>query len=175
MNNTKPNPVGVDKAIDRIQTYVYDNWATVDFDFYGRVYKHEVNGRVLPLFYTSLRNYKEVLLNDNLDGICFFNVSDSEQVSENGDVTSDCDIMFSINLSNLKGDTNRMDEEIKQELLETLYRFKGIFNIKEVIKGLESVYSEFNGVSDYFKNLQPYLHLRIKGEILYNFNLKCTS
>ena len=175
MNFVKTNVVGVDKPIKKIQTFLYENWANDDFNAYGRVYKHEKNGKTFPLYYGSNREYEEVLFDDSLEGSYFFNVGDSEKIKINGDVTSSCEILFSIDLSSIKGDIERQDEEIKQEVIEHLQRFKGIFNIEEIVTGLDNVYSNFNGVSDYFKDLQPYFHFKIKGEILYNINLKCTN
>lgn len=175
MNFLKTNSVGIDKPIKKIQTYLYENWADDTFNAYGRVYKHEKNNKIFPLYYSSNRDYDEVLLDDSLTGSYFFSIGNSEKIEINGNVTSPCEILFTVDLSTLTGDLERQDEEIKQEVIEHLQRFKGIFNISEVVTGLDNVYSEFTGVADHFKDLQPYFHFKIKGDILYNINLKCTK
>lgn len=187
MNNLRVNPVGVDIPINNIQTFLYNKYNAFNIVSYGRVYKdivsqnkdrvykNERSGRIFPYFYDSNDEYKEVLLDDGYDLCYFFNVEDTEEFKENGDVISPCEIIFVFNLTNIKGNLQRRDEEIKQEVLEYLYKFKGVFNITEIVRGLDNVYYNFRGISEYFKDLQPYFHLKIRGEILYNINLKCTK
>ena len=127
------------------------------------------------MFYTSDKDYDEVLFDDSINVNYFFNIGNTEKFDINGDVSSDCEIIFTFDLSTLKGDDSRLDEEVKQEVIGYLQRFKAKFNIKEIVTGLEDVYSDFSGVSDRFKDIQPYFHFKIKGEILYNINLKCTQ
>ena len=76
MNYLKQNTTGVDTVIKGLQKYLYDNlkqkWCFNDFEGYGRVYKNKKNGKVMPEYYTSDKEYKEVLLDDRLQGIMFF-------------------------------------------------------------------------------------------------------
>lgn len=175
MNHLKPSVTGVDAPIQRIQRYLYDSLDTGNFDGYGRIYKIERNGIDLPCWYISDREYKEVSLSDKVDGSFFFNIGDSQGFDINSNVTTDCEILFTFNLGTIKGSDVRSDEEVLQDVIYYLQRFKGIFNITEVVRGLDSVYSDFSGVSKYFKNLQPYFHFKVKGKLLYNINIKCTN
>lgn len=175
MNNLKNNPVGVDKHIQRIQRKLYDSLSTGNFDGYGRIYSIERSGKHLPCWYVSDREYKEVLLSDRLDGSFFFNIDNTQQVDLSDDVTTNCEILFTVNLETMKGSNGRQDEEVIQDVLDVLQKFKGIFNITQVVRGLDLVYSEFRGVANYFKDLQPYFHFKVKGNLLYNINIKCTN
>jgi hypothetical protein len=176
VNYLRDNSYGVDTEIQKIQTYLYNKingrFSFTDFDSYGRVYKNKKSGLVIPEYYVSNRDYKEVLLDDRRSGIMFFSTDDSADV--NGSlITQDCDLLFSINLASLGVSDDRDDEKIRQIVVSFLrtYNQREDF-VKQITTKLEKVYNEFNGVSNYFYDMQDYHHFKIKLGLRYN-NINC--
>lgn len=173
MNYIKTNTVGVDVPIKRIQTRCYDGlvalWGVNDFDAYGRVYKNKKKDKVIPEYYVGNKEYKSVLLDDRRTGIMFFDIGDS--VNVNGTILSTaCEVLFSVNISSLNGDTERTDAEVQKDAFNLLNKYQGIFSIDNIYTGLNNVYNEFTGVSSYFRDMQKFHHFKISGIINYTNN-----
>lgn len=169
-NFLKTDTVGVDTTVKRIQIHLYDRllleWGADKIDGYGRVYKNEREGGTVPEFYVNNKEYREVLLDDTKNAIFFFNIGDFSEVIGTLRIV-DCEIIFSVNLKAIKGDLERQDEEVRQEALLILdKRFKS-FEISEVVKGLENVYSDFTFSIEQFKDMQQFHHFKIKGKLRY--------
>ena len=64
MNYTKPEPAGIDKAIQRIQSRLYDKLDWAKLDGYGRIYPIRQKGNLIPSHFIGGTEYKEVLFND---------------------------------------------------------------------------------------------------------------
>lgn len=176
MNYLRGKAYGVDVEIEKIQTYLYNNikdrFCLGDLDSYGRVYKNKKSGLVIPEYYVSDGEYKEVLLDDRVSAVMFFSTSDEAEV--NGSlITQDCDLLFSINLSKLGFSNDRDDEKIRQIVVSYLriYNQRDDF-VKQATTKLEKVYRDFNGVSNYFYDMQDYHHFKIKLGLRYN-NINC--
>ena len=175
LNYLKENTSGIDTPIRKLQIYLYDNlvnlWGFNLFDSYGRVYKNKRDNKTIPEYYSGKKEYKEVLLDDNLDGIMFFSLSDFTNVISYTSI-KDCDIIFSINLKRLGFSEERQDEEVRQQVLTLLNNYTTNHKVKSEVTGLGNVYKDYNGVQDYFYDMQDFHHFKITLEIRYN-NLKC--
>lgn len=177
MNYLRQNPVGIDEQIQRIQSFVYDkiisNWNLDSFNSYGRVYKNKRNGLIIPEYYVSEKEYEEVLLNDNLNGIMFFSPSDRTEV--NGTLlTQDCDLIFTFNLSDLNISNERDDENVRQGVLSILRQYDARIDfVKQITTGLTNVYQDYNGVANYFYDMQNFHHFKVTLGLRYNNNIKC--
>lgn len=173
MNYLKEHTVGIDTKIKELQTYLYNELISkgkyYNFDAYGRVYKNKRSNKVIPEYYVGNKEYKEILLDDNLDGIMFFSPSDFSTINGNISI-QDCDIIFSVNLSNCND--NRQDEEVRQDVLFLLTQKAKKGELKNVVTGLDNVYSDYNGVADYFYDMQNFHHFKITIELNFTNN-KC--
>ena len=168
MNNLKLHTTGIDTPIKGLQIYLYDNivanWSLINFDGYGRVYKNRKRGAVIPDYYEGEREYKEVLLSDKKDGIMFFSPSDTVNVYSNL-VVQDCDIIFTFNLSKLGSNQYRQDEELRQRILFLLNNYVKQNKVKKIETGLNNVYRDYNGVQNYFKDMQEFHHFKVTLEL----------
>lgn len=175
MNYLKETTLGIDDPIQRLQTYLYDSlverWGFTDFNGYGRVYKNKRNDLVVPEYYASNREYKEVLLDDRINGIMFFSPSDTIDIFGSL-MTQECDIIFSFNLKDIGVSNEREDEKIRQFILFTLNNYKGKKEIRQTVTGLNNVYIDYNGVADYFYDMQDFHHFKIKVLLRY-INKNC--
>lgn len=175
MNYLKTTVTGIDEKIKPLQTYLYDNivskWGLSNFDGYGRVYKNRRKDLVIPEYYISNKEYKEVLLSDKRDGIMFFSPS-SKSNTYGSLVVQNCDIMFSLNLKTLNGNEERQDEEARQYILGLLNQYVIDLGDKEIETDLRFVYKDYNGVASYFYDMQEFHHFKIKIELRFN-NKRC--
>jgi len=175
MNYPKTNTSGIDSTIKHLQTYLHDNltrlWSVPKFDVYGRVYKNKRDAKVFPEYYLGGKEYKEVLLDDTRDGILFFSPSDFTDVIGRSLIT-DTDLIFSVNLKNIGSNFERQDEEIRLDVLNLLSNYTRKQEVKRIIIGLNNVYQDYNGVAEYFKDMQEYHHFKITLELRYSNN-KC--
>ena len=176
MNYLKTNNVGVDASIKRVQNYLYSQltskWDVNKLDIYGRVYKNTRKDIIIPEYYIGENEYKEVLFDDNRDGIIFFNVGDIKNVS--GDViNTDIDVICALNLKAINGNTDRTDAEVQADVFKQLTMFRSTLTINHIETGLNNVYSDFSGVAKIFLDMQDYHHFKIGGKINYTNNDKC--
>lgn len=171
MNYLKETPTGIDKEIKNLQIYLYDRislkFGLNDFDAYGRVYKNRRNDLIIPEYYLSNRDYKEVLLDDRRSGIMFFS-PESRFTDYGGLVEQYCDIMFTFNLTRLYGNDNRNDEETRNFILTLLNNYVDRLGDKEVETDLRFVYKDYNGVASYFYDMQEFHHFKIKVKLRFN-------
>lgn len=173
MNYLKENTTGIDTPIKGLQTYLYDSlvcdWSLDRFDAYGRVYKNKRDSKIVPEYYENNREYKEVLLDDTRDGIMFFSPSDITNAY--GDLLiQECDIIFTFNLKSLSYSNEREDEEVRQRVLFLLNSYPRKQEVKQIITGLKNVYSDYNGVQEYFYDMQDFHHFKITLELRFNNN-----
>lgn len=141
---TKTNPVGIDKKIQRLQEYLYTKLVSlynVNYESFGRVEIVKKNNQELPAFFTSGKDYKEVLPNDKTPLNSFFLVTDTLI----GDrYQAEVDLYYFCNLATIKPlITHRADAEVEREL--SYYIEKNNYGIK--ITGMEKgaqVYEAWN-------------------------------
>lgn len=173
MNYLKSNTKGIDTIIKGLQSYLYDSitsyWDLNNFDGYGRVYKNKRNEKVVPEYYKSNREYKEVLLSDKKDGIMFFVASDTTEVNGNS-LIQNCDILFTINLNKIGLNNERQDEEFRQKIIYFLNNYPRRQEITQIHTGLSNVYLDFNGVQEYFYDMQDFHHFKTTLNIRFSNN-----
>lgn len=175
MNYTKEHTNGIDTPIKHLQTYLHDRlkmlWGVTKFDVYGRVYKNKREDKVFPEYYIGGKEYKEVLFSDTRDGVLFFSSSDFTDVN-GSNLEQDCDIIVAINLKSIGSNFERQDEEVRQQVLFLLENYTRRQEVKSVVTGLDNVYRDYNGVSEYFKDMQEFHHFKITLRLRY-INNKC--
>jgi hypothetical protein len=175
VNYLKQNTDGLDTAIKGLQSYLYDNivskWTLENFDAYGRVYKNKRNNLIIPEAYVSEKEYKEVLLDDFLDGIMFFSPYDVQDVYEDL-IVQKCDVMFTFNLRQLVVSDERIDEEVRQYILSLFRAYIKDPNVTSITTGLVNVYKDYNGVAEYFYDMQDFHHFKMTVDLRY-FNKNC--
>lgn len=173
MNYLKENTTGIDTPIKGLQTYLYDSlvcdWSLDRFDAYGRVYKNKRDSKIVPEYYENNREYKEVLLDDTRDGIMFFSPSDITEVNGNS-LNQDCDILFTLNLKSLGYSDYREDEEVRQRVVYLLNNYPRRQEVTQIVTGLNNVYRDYNGVQEYFYDMQDFHHFKITLNIRYSNN-----
>lgn len=146
MNYTLSNPHNLDKVLQELQTVLYtelvSKWGTDKIDAYGRVYKNEKNKKTIPEVFVN-GEYKPVYYNNQS---CFFFVDDDKHNIEDEDheFTTDVKIVFMLNLSDLKTDTERADADVKRDVTEILRDNDYHFRMKEYIQGIDNVLRGFD-------------------------------
>jgi hypothetical protein len=132
---TKSGPVGLDKAIQQIQTdlyrYLLKKWFNLDsktqdtdqYHCHGRCYRNKQvdNGYIAEVFSGDAtqgeKDYKEVYWNDNISAISFFSVSDKVD-NAMGESKVSASAIFFVNVTKLKpAIAHRADEEVRQDLI----------------------------------------------------------
>lgn len=165
MNYTKANPVGIDKAIQKLQVYLYDKLGYSNFNGYGRAYPLEKDGKTTPNRYVGNNEYEEIFLNDNLSGHFFFTENPTSKKNTSGLLETEVSIIFLVDLSKIKPSTERTDEEVRMEIEQLLWHKKE-FEVFEIIRG-QKVLEDFD--TDIF-DMQPYCFLKFKGILKYKIN-----
>ena len=161
MINIKDNPVGIDKVIQKIQQRLYDKLG-YNMNSYGRIYLRKRDNKTIVTHFKG-KDYKEVILNTS-DIVSFFIVKDNTDI-KNGDLTTDVDIVFFIDLKKVKPNIpHRADEEIRVEILNIL---------NDTVYNANSFTKDDDAVTDFHTeliNMQPYHFLRFKGSLVYTDN-----
>ena len=162
--------VGIDVDIERLRSHFENNlWADKSCLFYGRVYPNERETGIVPeIFDNSDKDYKELLLNDELDCISFFYVDPSRSLIE-----ADVSVIFAINVRNLYDtyETRETERAMRDAKLE-LDRAGVAFNIENVTTGINAV-SEFTFTNQNRMDMQPFYLFRFECEVNYDFNKPC--
>jgi hypothetical protein len=178
---TKSNPVGVDAAIQRLQTklhtYLVDKWTittSADYECYGRCYRNKKDTGYIAEVFTTGKDYKEVYWNDTLKAISFFGASDKVD-SKRGMIEQGVHLVFFVNATKLKpAITHRADEEVRKDVAEF---FSGLskegFQYMGYETGVENVLKEYPGTrtsSNVAKlDMQPVHSFRINLKGLYQY------
>lgn len=168
---------GIDTAIEEIQQTLhndlFDLWQ-VEFDAYGRVYKNERDGEMIPEVYsTEVKGYKSALYNDRS---CFFFIESDDQQGNGFEFTTELQIVFMLNLEQIyKSEKERVDERVFQDVVQILREsFEGVFTIKNHIKGVKGVFKDFGTSKLIGSDLHPLHVFSIKGSLEYFVNCNGT-
>ena len=159
MNYILSNAHNIDSLIQELQTKLYNHlvnkWSTTKLDAYGRVYKNEQDGKVIPQVYDSLtKNYKRVFYNNQS---CFFFVDDDNHPldDEDHEFTTSIKIVFMLNLDDVKTETERADADVKRDVIVFLTDNDHHFSVTGYEKGIENVFRGFDTSSLQKPDLQP--------------------
>jgi hypothetical protein len=175
-NIIKNNPVGIDTHIQNLQISLYDNfkseWNLTDDDWncYGRIYKLlGANGKdYLPQRFISGTEYDDpvILFEDNVKLQSFFDISETQKVGEDAQVSCNVNLYFFVNLQSIFGlSFDRLDEKILSQVSSYINSFYG-FNILSKKIGIKTVLKEYNGYGNTAtQNMQPLFAFCLELEI----------
>lgn len=159
----KTSPKGIDVVIDNIQTRLSSAISWTEFNSYPRIYKEEIDGKVIPMLYTGSKEYQDVFTNDSLNGSLFFYHEDTRSAIDNGyfnDVT--LSMVVQLNLEALYPTvTHRADEEAHNDILIQLKKISPLVKVISLVTGLKNVYSEFDTTQTQFDDISKFHVFRV--------------
>jgi hypothetical protein len=148
MNYTTSTTAGIDTVIKSIQTELYDElvlkWVD-DIDGYGRVSRTDTGDGVVPRYYLSENDYKDVYYDDSKSGQFFFLTSEDSSTEDEDVYHNDVKVVFMVDLTRMLG-TDRQDELARTDVVKILrsisdnrFEITGIeTGVKNVFRGLDS-------------------------------------
>lgn len=150
---TKVNPVGIDIAIQNLQTHLHKQlvvkWGLTGnddplYECYGRCYRNKKDSGYIAEVYAGNNEYKEVYWNDELKAISFFGTSSKTTFDIQNKV--DVHLVFFVNLKKLKDAVaHRADEEIRNEIQQLFGNTLYGFSFENMELWLENVLREYPG------------------------------
>lgn len=165
MNYLRPNPTGIDKAIDDIQTRLYNRLGFSGIDGYGRVYPiFKDDKKPIPAFFITGNDYRDVLFDDSANGNFFFyEEPDSEKVNSI-EMESKLQIIFQLDINKIYQDEDHRNDEKARIKIEGILRNSG-FTVETVTRGITSL-------KDFDHNLRDrkLCFFNFKGNIRYQIN-----
>lgn len=160
--------IGIDNLIDGLKTKLTAKIAGLTA--YGRAYKNEREDGVIPEIQTAgTQEYKEVLIDTGITGLCFFIVENDYEVSDGTMNTTDVDLYFAVNLKLLYPTVSERATEYLHQDVQNILKYSR-FNLQSITSGRES-FDDF--ADEYIKigdNMQPYYLCKFSTEIEYNIN-----
>lgn len=176
---TKTNPVGIDVAIQNLQTHLHkqlvSKWGLVDendplYQCYGRVYRNKKDAGYIAEVYAGNNEYKEVYWDDSLKAISWFGTGNKTTFDINNKV--DVHLVFFVNVAKLKPSVvHRADEEVRNEIQQLFGKSLHGFSFESIELWLENVLREYPGSrrDERLKavDMQPVHCFRINLSLLY--------
>lgn len=158
----KENPLGIDKRIQGIQSYLHEKLTGYNLDVLGRA---EIKDNKPIVFYKK-NDYKDVLfINPLTSGKVFF-IDNETTKSDGKSLLTDIDIIFLLDIQKIKPNiVHRADEEVRIEILEILQSYLKRTEF-EITKGIEAL----KGFETKLKDLHPYHFIKYSCELKYNSN-----
>jgi hypothetical protein len=158
--------LGIDIHIDnQVTDYTAKLWVGKVNQFYGRVFRNEnEEGKIIPEWWISGNEYKEVLTDDTKDAQCFFDVLPASEVMGN-DLKSEIQIYFMVNLYSLYPTYTRT-EASEQVIRDVLNYTKG--TVLRVTRGFESFKTWDYPQSSWRGDMSPYFLFRVDFTLIYN-------
>lgn len=150
---TKTSPVGIDVAIQNLQTYLHKKLVTAwplisendpSYECYGRCYRNKKDSGYIAEVYTGSNEYKEVYWNDSLKAISFFGISGKTEFDTQN--KADVHLVFFVDLAKLKPAVrHRADEEIRNEIQRFFGNSLLGFSFQSIELWLDNVLREYPG------------------------------
>jgi hypothetical protein len=153
---TKTNPVGIDVAIQNLQTHLHKQLVTKwglageddpAYECYGRVYRNKKDAGYIAEVYTGGLggvDYKEVYWNDNLTAISWFGTGSKTTFDLKN--KTDVHLVFFVNVAKLKPSVaHRADEEARNEIQQIFGNTLHGFSYESMELWLENVLREYPG------------------------------
>ena len=160
---------GIDIPIARLNALFATNlWVSpLTYTQYGRIYRNERQDGIHPeAFNATSKDYEDVLQNDGLNALSFFDVQPNEDF--NGNFLADAWIAFAVNLEKLYPSvtTERATEYAHQDALIQIN--KSSFKVTGLVRG-------FAAFSDYVlarpeDSMNELYYFRYNTEIKYDIN-----
>lgn len=149
VNHIKPDPVGIDEAIQDIQKELYTflgvKWQGAIQGF-GRVHRNQQAWQsVVPQWYVGAGDYKDVYYDDNFAGNFFFIEDQTHETPDETVFNAKVKLAFMINLDKvLPGFPDRPDERARVQVATFLRDIaRGRYVITGVQKGIDAVFLGF--------------------------------
>lgn len=181
-NVVKLNPVGIDKPITQLQTYLYGKlitlWGLSDLtlNMYGRAYNNATADGYAPEIYVGNKEYNEVFYDDKFFATSFFGKGDEIKVNATT-VIADVFLIFMLDLSRVKPGTNRNDEECHVDVQRLVTPLWGEFNCTGIVTGIDKVFAEYSGwrksEAIKFTDTHPQHCFRLNFKLLYDPYINC--
>ena len=173
MNHLLSETFNIDTVIQKVQIALYDNLDWKGFDGFGRVYKNEKDGVVIPEVYLrSIKGYKSVLYNDQSS--FFFIDSNNHTTDDEISFNTDVKIVFMVNLNTVKlNRTERVDAEVRRDVISVLRNNQFDFTITGYEQTIDEVMRGFDTSQITKNDIQPYHIFAITGKINYLITDKC--
>lgn len=173
MNNLLTIAIGLDEIIKTFQEDLYDSLLSktsgITIDGYGRVYKNpQKEGGAIPERWDEIsREYKEMYLNSDRD-LTFFYLENGSHTSEDGSYfIAPLKVVFIFNLDKINT-PHRADAEVEKLVTSSIHVDTYVpFQITEIDREIESIFSGFDISKITFDNMQPYHVFSINGDLGY--------
>lgn len=160
---------GVDVPIESLRTDFQNNlWTSFSNSFYGKTFRNEKDGEVIPEVLVSGNDYKEVRFDDRYDSICFFDVNDIvENLNDQMEVR--VMIILAVNLNTIF--QSRATEESHRDVWNIIDNHRPTITMQTLHLGLKA-YGELStkGLKAY--NMHPWHTFSIETIMLINY-LNC--
>lgn len=181
---TKDSPTGLDNAIQKLQTYMHTtlmskwglNTANPDenklYECYGRAYRNKKDTGYVAEMFRSGTDYKDAYWNDNLYALSFFGSTERVEY-EIGSCKTNVHLVFFVNLEKLKPTiTHRADEEVRQDVINTIGKHCYGFTLSGYETGIENVLREYPVSRDALikADMQPTHLFRVNLQVIYKNN-----
>lgn len=164
---------GIDAKIYLLQTYLDAKLNAIwnsPIVIYGRVYANEKETGTIPEVWSENGDYKQIYLNDkNAATVCF--IVTERNIQTKGNVKANIDIVFSINLKQILGTSERADELAMLQVIDLIRKSQLAKTSGEIKEGIANVFPGYNIDAIKFRDMQPYAVFSIPCEIHYNENL----
>jgi len=165
-----PDPVGEIKRIQDLQKAFQTkvNWVEKSF---GKAYRSEIqDGEYVPEVYYGNDEYIEVLPDDEVTGMCFFDVQDEITVTANNTFDANINIVFFVNLKKaFPLLLHRADTEVRQDIINVIKKHQRGWEMNTIITGVENVYSRYGWTEpEALIDKQPYHVFSIECNVRYD-------
>lgn len=166
MNHLKNKPEFIDIWIQKMQISLYGGLNFPEFNGYGRCYVHEKNNKTLPMHFVSGFEYKEVLLDDAVNGH-FFCIENKEAVMlDSHRAESELKWIFFLNLKKLYPAVNhRADAEARKDIIDQIQKVH-FFDLTKIVTGIDAI-SEFDFKTE---DMQPWYIASFIGKLKYKYH-----
>lgn len=160
---------GIDVPISRLNAIFLANlWVSpLSYTRYGRIYRNNIEGGIIPEAYdASTGDYLDVLLDDTIDALSFFDVQPNEDYE--GHFKADVWICFAVNLKTLYPlvTTERATEYAHEDALKQIK--KSGFKVTGLVRG-QTAFDEYELVKT-GDDMNQYHLFRFNTEIKYPTN-----
>ena len=162
-------PFGIDLPIQALQTDLSNKLSWLSHSF-GRAFKNEdKDGQFVPECYVGGDEYQELLPDDSVDAMCFFDVDDSVSF-ENRQSKTNVRIIFFINLEKCFPTlSHRADENAIVDIYDILKSYAHGWELTDVKKIAKNIFAEYNYTQSWLDDMQPYFVCSFECELTYNY------
>jgi len=163
----KTDAVGIDYKINlwinrlNESLNVNKDWAV---DIFHKIYRTDKRNSVIPEAFKSGKEYREIFINDKVNGEIGFLVYPIRDGSS-GSFVVPMDIIFSLNLDKIdNGSLQREDEKAIMVAQNIVSKYTDILEVKTTLR---EVFHGFDTKRIIYKDMQPFLNFSFKIEIIY--------